>query len=229
MAEGLIEPLAKEDVAVIGHDRRASFALPGLLLATGALVCAIISLLILLRLTPIRPESNVIIGSATINALFVIGLLFLIGREILRLLKARSRGRAAARLHVRIVALFSIVAITPAILVAIFASITLDVGLDRWFFAAHPVDRPLFARCGAGLYDGKRQLSAGTDRLHGQRPGAQSSALQSRPDRFHRTDDTAGPRTPACSALSLCVAMVRRSFRPIFRPSGRCRPFRRMR
>ncbi len=33
----------------------------------------------------------------------------------------------------RIVALFSIVAITPAILVAIFASITLDVGLDRWF------------------------------------------------------------------------------------------------
>ena len=69
----------------------------------------------------------------SINALFVIGLMFLIGREILRLLKARSRGRAAARLHVRIVALFSIVAITPAILVAIFASITLDVGLDRWF------------------------------------------------------------------------------------------------
>ncbi|CAN7562444.1 PAS domain-containing sensor histidine kinase [Rhizobium sp. LjRoot98] len=133
MAEGLIEPMAKDDVAVIGHDRRASFALPGLLLATGALVCAIISLLILLGLTPIRPETNVIIGSAAINALFVIGLLFLIGREILRLLKARSRGRAAARLHVRIVALFSIVAITPAILVAIFASITLDVGLDRWF------------------------------------------------------------------------------------------------
>ena len=50
MAEGLIVPLAKEDVAVIGHDRRASFALPGLLLATGALVCAIISLLVLLGL-----------------------------------------------------------------------------------------------------------------------------------------------------------------------------------
>ncbi len=59
--------------------------------------------------------------------------MFLIGREIARLLRARRRGRAAARLHVRIVALFSIVAITPAVLVAIFASITLDVGLDRWF------------------------------------------------------------------------------------------------
>ncbi|MCF3638677.1 PAS domain-containing sensor histidine kinase [Rhizobium sp. TRM95111] len=116
-----------------GGDRRASFALPGLLLAGGALVAATVSLFILLGLTPIRPETNVVIASASINALFVLGLIYLIGREIGRLLKARRRGRAAARLHVRIVSLFSIVAITPAILVAIFASITLDVGLDRWF------------------------------------------------------------------------------------------------
>ena len=59
--------------------------------------------------------------------------MYLIGREISRLLKARRKGRAAARMHVRIVVLFSIVAITPAVLVAIFASLTLNVGLDRWF------------------------------------------------------------------------------------------------
>ncbi|WP_108002764.1 sensor histidine kinase NtrY-like [Mycoplana dimorpha] len=116
-----------------GSDRRASFALPGLLLAGGALAAAITSLFILLGLTPIKPVTNVIVASVAVNAFFVLGLILLIGREIARLLKARSRGRAAARLHVRIVALFSIVAITPAILVAIFASITLDVGLDRWF------------------------------------------------------------------------------------------------
>ncbi len=134
MADRLTLPLSGEEgAAASGTDRRASFALPGLLLATGALCCAIVSLVILLGLTPIRPETPVVIGSAAINAVFVIGLMVLIGREVLRLLKARSRGRAAARLHIRIVALFSIVAITPAILVAIFASITLDVGLDRWF------------------------------------------------------------------------------------------------
>ena len=125
--------LSNEQGGGATSDRRASFALPGLMLAGGALVAATISLFILLGLTPIKPEPNVVIASATINALFVVGLMFLIGREILRLLRARSRGRAAARLHVRIVALFSIVAITPAVLVAIFASITLDVGLDRWF------------------------------------------------------------------------------------------------
>ncbi|MBR0555620.1 PAS domain-containing sensor histidine kinase [Ciceribacter sp. L1K23] len=115
------------------QDRRASFAMPGLLLAGGALTCAILTLPILLGLTPVEPTSQVLIASAVVNSLFVVGLMVLIGREVSRLVRARTHGRAAARLHVRIVALFSIVAITPAILVAIFASITLNVGLDRWF------------------------------------------------------------------------------------------------
>ncbi|MBC2775693.1 PAS domain-containing sensor histidine kinase [Rhizobium sp. AQ_MP] len=117
----------------LAQDRRASFAMPGLLLAGGALLCASLTLPILLGLTPIEPTSQVLVASAVINSLFIVGLMFLIGREVMRLFKARNRGRAAARLHVRIVALFSIIAITPAILVAIFASITLNVGLDRWF------------------------------------------------------------------------------------------------
>ena len=119
--------------AALAHDRRASFALPGLLVASGALICAVFTLPILLGLTPIEPTSQVLVASAAVNSLFIVGLMFLIGREVTRLFRARSRGRAAARLHVRIVALFSIIAITPAILVAIFASITLNVGLDRWF------------------------------------------------------------------------------------------------
>src|SRR5437764_5238984 len=49
------------------------------------------------------------------------------------MVQARRRGRAAARLHVRIVALFSIIAAVPAVLVAVVASITLDRGLDRLF------------------------------------------------------------------------------------------------
>ena len=119
--------------SALAQDRRASFALPGLLLAGGALLCASLTLPILLGLTAIEPTSEVLVASAVVNSLFIVGLMFLIGREVMRLFKARNRGRAAARLHVRIVALFSIIAITPAILVAIFASITLNVGLDRWF------------------------------------------------------------------------------------------------
>ena len=49
------------------------------------------------------------------------------------MLQARRRGRAAARLHVQIVGLFSVIAVLPAVLVAIVANVTIDRGLDRLF------------------------------------------------------------------------------------------------
>ncbi|MGY5777012.1 ATP-binding protein [Rhizobium sp. LEGMi135b] len=133
MMQDAVSPAASDEAVVKVTDRRASFALPGLILAGGALLCAIATLLMLLGLTPIAPTSSVVFTSVVINGFFVLGLIALIAREVARLMKARSRGRAAARLHIRIVLLFSIVAITPAILVAIVASLTLNVGLDRWF------------------------------------------------------------------------------------------------
>ncbi|MCJ8520569.1 two-component system nitrogen regulation sensor histidine kinase NtrY [Pseudorhizobium tarimense] len=133
MIEGVVSPKAEAEPDGMVQDRRASFALPGLLLAGGALVCAILTLFVLVGLTPIAPTTQVVIASAILNGVFVVGLIYLIAREVLRLSKARRRGRAAARLHIRVVVLFSLVAITPAVLVAIFASITLSAGLDRWF------------------------------------------------------------------------------------------------
>jgi len=114
-------------------DRRGISTTTGIAVAGGALVAAITTLVILLGFTPIEPVDQVVIASVVVNALFVIALLALVGYEIYRLIKARTRGRAAARLHIRIVSLFSIVAIAPAILVAVIASITLNAGLDRWF------------------------------------------------------------------------------------------------
>ncbi|WHO71582.1 PAS domain-containing sensor histidine kinase [Rhizobium sp. BT03] len=133
MTQDGVSPAAAGEAVTTVTDRRALFAVPGLVLAGGALLCATATLFVLLGLTPIAPSSHVVITSVIVNSFFVLTLLALIAREVARLLKARTRGRAAARLHIRIVVLFSIVAITPAILVAIFASITLNAGLDRWF------------------------------------------------------------------------------------------------
>ncbi|MEL6948416.1 MAG: PAS domain-containing sensor histidine kinase, partial [Pseudomonadota bacterium] len=92
-----------------------------------------VSFTVLLGLTPIVPSANVIIGLLVVNALVVALLIALVGREVYILVQSRKRGRAAARMHIRIVGLFSIVAAFPAILVAIIAGITLDLGLDRVF------------------------------------------------------------------------------------------------
>jgi two-component system nitrogen regulation sensor histidine kinase NtrY len=48
-------------------------------------------------------------------------------------MQARRRGRAAARLHIQVVSLFSVIAVLPAVLVAIIANVTIDRGFDRLF------------------------------------------------------------------------------------------------
>ncbi|MEM9677582.1 MAG: PAS domain-containing sensor histidine kinase [Pseudomonadota bacterium] len=105
----------------------------GLAFVLLAIVLGGVSFLVLLGLTPIEPTFNVIIGFLIVNTLVVGLLVFLVGREIYALIQSRRRGRAAARMHIRIVGLFAIVASFPAILVAIVAGITLDLGLDRVF------------------------------------------------------------------------------------------------
>jgi two-component system nitrogen regulation sensor histidine kinase NtrY len=98
-----------------------------------ALLSAAVTFLVLTGLTPILPTHEVVVTVLLANAATALILLAVIGREVLLIVQARRRGRAGARLHVRIVGLFSVISAVPAILVAIVASITLDRGLDRWF------------------------------------------------------------------------------------------------
>jgi two-component system nitrogen regulation sensor histidine kinase NtrY len=48
-------------------------------------------------------------------------------------IQARRRGRAAARLHVQVVGLFSVIAAVPAVVVAVVANVMIDRGLDQLF------------------------------------------------------------------------------------------------
>jgi two-component system nitrogen regulation sensor histidine kinase NtrY len=100
---------------------------------TLALLSALATFVVLANLTPILPTHEVVLTLLLVNAVTVLLLSGVIGWEVGRVVQARRRGRAGARLHVRIVALFSLIAAVPAILVAIVASITLDRGLDRLF------------------------------------------------------------------------------------------------
>ena len=116
-----------------GRDGRRLLALPGVVAIAGALVTAAISFAILVGATPITPDAATTLTLIAVNAVFVLALIALVGREVHRIVMARRHGKAASRLHVRIVAMFALVAAIPAIMVAIIASITLDIGLDRWF------------------------------------------------------------------------------------------------
>ncbi|HKA78300.1 MAG TPA: PAS domain-containing sensor histidine kinase [Pseudolabrys sp.] len=98
-----------------------------------ALLSAFVTFIVLADLTPISPTHYVVVTLLLANAAAVLLLLGIIVREVWQVVQARRTGRAAARLHVSIVGLFSIIAAAPAIMVAIVASVTLDRGLDRLF------------------------------------------------------------------------------------------------
>ena len=113
--------------------QRGETRLLGPLAVALALLSAFVTFVVLADLTPISPTHYVVVSLLLANAATVVLLLGVIAREVWQVVQARRTGRAAARLHVRIVGLFSIIAAAPAILVAIVASVTLDRGLDRLF------------------------------------------------------------------------------------------------
>src|SRR3989475_2610331 len=103
-------------------------------LAVGlALLSAFLTFVVLTGLTPIEPSREVVVSFLLINGATILVLVGIIIREVWQMIQARRRGRAAARLHVQIVSLFSVIAVLPAVLVAIVANVTIDRGLDRLF------------------------------------------------------------------------------------------------
>src|SRR5437899_3396811 len=98
-----------------------------------ALLPAFLTFMVLSGLTPMEPTRQVVYSFLLINAATILLLVGIIVREVWLVIQARRRGRAAARLHVQIVSLFSIIAVLPAVLVAVVANVTIDRGLDRLF------------------------------------------------------------------------------------------------
>ncbi len=114
-------------------NRKSLIRKPGFWLVLVALAFVGVSFVILMGFTSIIPTNTVVIQVMAINGILVASLLGFLIKEGMYLYNARRKGKAAARLHIRIVGLFAIVATLPAIFVAIAAGITLDLGLDRWF------------------------------------------------------------------------------------------------
>jgi two-component system nitrogen regulation sensor histidine kinase NtrY len=98
-----------------------------------ALTSALTTFLVLAGLTPILPTHDVVIWVFILNVVLILFLIGIIAWQTRRLWVERRAGAAAAGLHVRVVGLFSLVAVLPAILVSVVATVTLERGLDPWF------------------------------------------------------------------------------------------------
>ncbi len=105
-----------------------------LVLAVGALALGIATFTLLARGTPVGQQPpNLIFGVVLANLVVLLLLGVVLAGRLTRVWVERRRGSAGSRLQLRLVMLFSFVAVVPTIVVAVFATAFFHLGIEAWF------------------------------------------------------------------------------------------------
>ena len=104
-----------------------------IVLAALALAVGVATFIMLARGSPIGMKAGLGVGLVLGNLSVLLLLGAAMAGRLTRVWAERRRGSAGARLHVRLVLLFSGVAVAPTIVVAIFAVVFFQVGIQAWF------------------------------------------------------------------------------------------------
>ena len=81
----------------------------------------------------VAPDRDTILFLLYVDGVLLLLLGAVIARQVVKLWSEQRCGRAGAGLHSRLVLMFSLVAVTPAILVAVFSALFLNFGVQVWF------------------------------------------------------------------------------------------------
>lgn len=104
-----------------------------LILIVAAVVCGMATYAALTEAPPFGKDPTTILWLLNIDLVILLILAVMVARPIVRLWSNKRRGAAGSKLHVRLVAIFSILAITPAIIMTIFSATFFHFGLQGWF------------------------------------------------------------------------------------------------
>ena len=118
-------------LAKLQRQRRVQTALTFALVVLGpVLVVATLLMLGPLENGASSTQLRVILLADFVYVLLVAALVLI---RVLRMVADRRRDSAGSKLHLRLTGVFTLVALTPTILVAVFAVLTVNVGLEGWF------------------------------------------------------------------------------------------------
>src|SRR5579872_4012164 len=108
-------------------------SLIALAVAVAAVVSGVLTYLTLPGFTAYNPRPTTMVVLILVDLSLVLSLGALIAWRLTRLWIERKSGAAGSKLHIRLVGMFSAIAVVPAILVAIFAAVSLNLGVEAWF------------------------------------------------------------------------------------------------
>ncbi len=108
-------------------------ALTAIAVGSAAIISGILTYLNISGFAPYESPPATMVVLFVVDFTLVLALGVLIAWRLTRLWTERKSGAAGSRMHVRLVGLFSAIAVIPAILVAIFAAVSLNLGVEAWF------------------------------------------------------------------------------------------------
>ena len=79
------------------------------------------------------PASSLLRGILLADLIYFVALTAIIGLKIGQLVMARRRNSAGSKLHLRLTGVFAAVALVPTVIVAVFATVTVNFGIESWF------------------------------------------------------------------------------------------------
>src|SRR5258707_5711582 len=112
----------------IGLWRKVAIAL-----AAAALASGIATYLALTGAPPFGPRTAVVLSLLNLDLVLLLLLAALVAKRLVEVWAERRRGLAGSRLQVRLVGLFSLIAVMPTIIVAVFSYLFFSFGIESWF------------------------------------------------------------------------------------------------
>jgi two-component system nitrogen regulation sensor histidine kinase NtrY len=104
-----------------------------IVLAAAALLSGIATYLALTGAPPFGPRPVVVLSLLNLDLVLLLALGALAVKRIVEVWASRRRGLAGSRLQVRLVVLFSLIAVLPTIIVAVFSYLFFSFGIESWF------------------------------------------------------------------------------------------------
>lgn len=120
----------RHSVQALFFSRRFAFVLAAMAVVSGALT---FGLLTGTSTGTGTPDPTKVLYLLYVDLVLLLMLSGIVAQRVVSVWVQRRRGMAGSALHVRMVVMFSLLAVTPAILVAVFAALFLNFGIDSWF------------------------------------------------------------------------------------------------
>src|SRR6266404_2792157 len=102
-------------------------------LAAAALASGIATYLALTGAPPFGPRPVLVLLLLNLDLVLLLALAAVVAKRLFEVRAERRRGLAGSRLQVRLVGLFSLIAVLPTIIVAVFSYLFFSFGVEAWF------------------------------------------------------------------------------------------------